>query len=805
MPAPLFPTKYSHFSDDLREFVITDPRTPRPWFNYMWNDRYAGLISHTGGGFSFAETPRDNRLTRMRYNCLPWDRPGRYVLVKDTESGKYWSLSWAPTIDRTYTAYECRHGQGYTKIKTEVEEIAGEITYFVPVDYPGEVWRIRLTNRSARPRSLQLYAFVELMMGNALNDIINQPNDKHFTDVHFDPTAQALRCTRRYWVLNKKVSVSQPNLEWPYHLYFTMTTPITGFDGSLDAFIGRWRSEANPECVESGKMKNTEITAGDPVAALQSEVTLPPGASVDLAVLMAIAPKTETDPLSYLNWKAMRNVETLDDEFQRLRNKWDDYLRAVKVQTPDADVNAMLNVWNPYQAAVTFDMARNSGYYHGGLLFGTGIRDQFQDILGTVIVESNRVRARLLNALRYQFRDGSTLHNFFKLADTGEKTNHSDTPLWIPFGIMEYLNETGDHGILDEVVAYHQSDETGTVYEHLVRAIDYALANLTDRGIPKIWNGDWNDTLDKIGPEGKGETVWGAFFLAYNLRKVMPLLRLRRDVQAQERFAAAYEQLRTNVNKHCWDGDWYIRAFRDDGTPVGVAAHDQGNIFINAQTWCVISGLAPKERGDKALESLKKLLVRPKGVQICWPSYTRVEENVGLISRCVPGKKENGAIFNHASSWAVLSLLLNGDIETGCDIYKRMLPLNSAKDIDRYEVEPYVFAEYITSPDHPTEGQASHSWLTGTAVWMFRIGLDHILGLRTELAGISIDPHIPAAWKEYRVERRFRGKRLMVHVMNPKGKNSGITRMTINGVEVSPGIIDVGSFAGDVLQIEATM
>jgi len=233
--------KYGYFSKDGREFIITDPHTPRPWFNYMWNENYAGLISHTGGGFSYLETPRDNRLTRMRYNCLPWDRPGRYVIVKDADSGKYWSLSWAPTIEKKYDKYECRHGQGYTTIITEKNKIRGEITYFVPNDVDGEIWKVRLTNLSGKKRKLEIYSFTELLMGNALNDIINQPNDKHFTDIKFDKKSETLVCTRRYWVLNKKVTVAQPNIDWKYNLLFTTTLPVSGFDGSLDNFY--WQME----------------------------------------------------------------------------------------------------------------------------------------------------------------------------------------------------------------------------------------------------------------------------------------------------------------------------------------------------------------------------------------------------------------------------------------------------------------------------------------------------------------------------------------------------------------------------------
>ncbi len=792
--------KYGYFTEDNREFVITNPRTPRPWFNYMWNEHYGGLISHTGGGFSFLDSPRDNRLTRMRYNCLPWDRPGRYVVVKDAETGKFWSLSWAPTIELKYDLYECHHGQGYTKIITEIFGIRGEITYFVPLEGNAEIWRVNLTNLTYSKRKLEIYSFTELMMGNALNDIINQPNDKHFTDITFDKELSALIATRRYWVLNKKVSVAQPNIAWGYNLFFHQTLPISGFDASLDSFIGKWRSEANPVNIETGIMTNTEITAGDPIAALQSKIELNENSSINFAVVMAVI-KKEENVTDYINKYSFNQLASLDEKFLGLRNYWNNFFDHVNCKTPDDKFNTMINVWSQYQAAVTFDMARNSGYYHGGLLFGTGMRDQFQDIIGMVIVNPDRVRARLLNALRFQFNDGSTLHNFFKLTDWGEKTNHSDTPLWIPFGLVEYLNETGDFSILDEVVKFYDSGED-TVFEHLKRAINYAISATTERGLPKMMNGDWNDTLDHVGPLGKGETVWGAFFLAYVIKKTYELLNYKNDFETLSKWQKTYDNLNNVCNSSCWDGQWYIRAFRDNGEPLGVKAHKQGKIFINSQTWSVISGCTTKERANSVLNSCKKHLSTPYGMQICWPAYREVEDNVGLISRCVPGKKENGAVFNHASSWFVLASIINGDVESAYDCYSKMLPVNSSKNIDRYETEPYVFSEYVTSPEHPTENQASHSWLTGSAVWMYRIGLDNILGFKTSLFGITIEPNIPAEWKTYSATRKFRGKKINIEVNNPNNKNFGIKEISIDNKIVDSNFIKISDFENNEINVK---
>lgn len=795
--------KYGYLSEDGREFIISDPRTPRPWFNYIWNDRYAGLISHGGGGFSFLETPRDNRISRMRYNCLPWDRPGRYVMLRDMESGQFWSLSWAPTIDRDYDHYEARIGQGYTTIVTQFDEIRSEITYFVPRDNPCEIWKVKVENMANRSRKLQVFSFQELMMGNALNDIINQPNDKHFTDIKFNKDYQTLEATRRYWVLQKKsASVEQPNIAWEYKLFFSMNLPVKGFDGSLDQFIGKWRSEANPITVEMGKMNNSEITAGDPVVALQSDIELESGQIQNFGVFLGIAEKKEEKPYEAIQLENYRDNTFIERKLQEVRDYWSHYLSYVRVESPDLKFNAMINVWNAYQSAVTFDMARNAGYYHGGLLFGTGIRDQFQDILGMVIVDPSRVRTRILNALRFQFADGSTLHNFFKLTDHGERTHHSDTPLWIPFGLMEYLNETHDFFILDEVVPFYDQGED-TVFTHMVKALDFAIQDTTERGLPRIRKGDWNDTLDHIGPKGYGETIWGAFFLCYALKKTFELLDHRGDQEIKNRWQMAYDRISHWVNEIAWDGQWYVRAFRDNGEVVGSSSSKQGKLFLNAQSWSVISEVATPERAKAALESCLKYLENPTGMQLVWPAYREVDDTIGLISRCVPGKKENGAVFNHASAWFVLAALMNGKVEDAWRIYEKMLPWNSSEafGIDRYEAEPYVFSEYVTSCEHETEGQASHSWLTGTSVWMFRIGIDWILGLRTGLKGLRFDPRIPSFWDKVRITRKYRGKTLEITILNPDKMNTGVKKVEINGMPFKENWLDVNQFPEKILEI----
>ncbi|MFA6617581.1 MAG: glycosyl transferase family 36 [Candidatus Neomarinimicrobiota bacterium] len=802
--------KYGYVDNENREYVITDPRTPRPWFNYIWNDNYAGLLSHTGGGFSYYQSARDNRITRMRYNSLPWDRPGRYIYLKDTKIGEYWSLSWAPTLNIDYDKYECRHGSGYSKITTEYKGIRATLTYFVPLEDAGEIWHVEVENMSGRKRMLEVFSYTELLMGNALNDQINQPNDKHFTDIHFDRDHQSLIATRRYWVLNKGVSVKQSNIDWQYRVIFTTTLAIKGFDASLDHFIGKWRSEANPQAIENSKMGNTEITAGEPCAALQSELTLKVDEKKSFSTIMMLSDKkqskTKFDIIGGKHIDEIRKRGYAEKEYSLLKSKWDDIYDNIELSTPDKVLNSMLGTWNYYQTHVTFDMARNAGYYHGGLLFGTGMRDQFQDIFGVLLSDPQRVRDRLLNAMQYQFQNGSTLHNYFKLVKTGERTHHSDTPLWIPLGVSSYIKETGDTEILNEIVKFYDEGEA-SVLDHCIQAINYALSETGEHGLPKIMNGDWNDTLDHIGSEGRGETVWGAFFLAYVIKETAVLLEHINENEKADRFYQEYKKLSNTINKIAWDGNWYLRAFRDNGLAVGSEKDEQGKLFLNAQTWSVISGVADNKHAQKALEACKTHLETPFGMQICWPSYTKIDDSVGLISRCVPGKKENGAVFNHASSWYVLAALMNDNIEDAYRVYSKMLPFNSseATGIDRYETEPYVYSEYITSPDHETVGQASHSWLTGSAVWMHYIGMSYLLGIRADYKGLIIDPKIPSEWDGFTVKRKYRNKTLNISVSNPNHLNSGVRSMIVNGELLKGNLIVPLDIKEDIINIEVEL
>jgi len=790
--------KYGYFSEDGKEFIITRPDTPAPWVNYISNGRYTGLVSNTGGGFSYYIDPRDSRITRFRYNSLPWDRPGRYVYLKDMD-GEYWSLSWQPT-GHTPDEYECHVGMGYQTIKQLYRGVRSEITYFVPQDDDLEIWLVKVKNEGYEPKRMQVYSYVELCLGHALQDLIMQPNDQHFNIVNFSQEDNAIYATKNYWVTNRGVSVAQPNQAWNRYVVFTSDLQTESWDGLKDGFIGKWRSESNPAGIENGKLGNTNITSGDACAALQSEILLEPKGEIEFIVIMACVPSENYREHALPLLKKYRSAAAAHAALDDVKEYWDWYLSPVHVETPDPEMNIMLNIWGKRQSWVTFNMNRNAGYYHGGLLFGVGIRDQSQDMMGPILSVPKEVEDRLLEVLSKQFKDGSTLHNYFKLTGTGEKTGHSDTPLWLPLAVMNYLKETGDFSFLSKEVPFHDEGES-YVLDHAIRACDYVLSQLTENHLPKFGPGDWNDTLDYVGRKGKGESVWVAHFLCYILREMAQLLEYiaketycpsgstMSDIAAH--FREEYDLVKKALNERCWDGEWYIRGIRDDGDVIGSSRNKEGRCFMNAQSWAAISGVAEGERAKLAMDSADRLLITSRGPKILSPSYTQVDPGVGLATRCVPGKKENGAIFNHVAAWAILGNCVIGEGNRAYSYYRKTLPMVQATDPDLYKMDPYVYSEYVTSDDHPTFGQASHSWLTGSGVWMFRDGLDYILGVRPTYDGLIVDPCIPDTWDGYKVTRKFRGAIYEIEVKNPNHVQHGVAKIEIDGKPVEGAILPV--------------
>lgn len=789
---------YGRFEDGGRIFRITRPDTPAPWINYIGNGRLMGLVSNAGGGYTYWVCPRDSRLTRHRYNSLPWDRPGRYLYIRN-ESGVVWSPTWQP-VPVELDAYSCRHAPGWTEISSAFDGIEVSIRYFVPQDHDTEVWRVRVRNTGASSRKLEFYPYVELVLGHALVDLINQPNDQHFNITDWDPESEILYATKNYWVQYKSATVAQPNQAWDKEVFFATSLPVRSYDTHKETFIGRWRSESNPIGLERGDLANTLITAGDACAALCSAAEVQPGETLEFSVLLGVVEKGRREDAREMAAR-YRDAAAVQKALDEVEEWWDWYLSAVEVETPDEPTDIMLNTWSKKQTWTTYTAARSAGYYHGGLLFGSGVRDSAQDLLGPLVADAKMAEVKILNVLRHQFSNGSTLHNWFPLTDEGENTGHSDTALWIPLAITSFIRETGDLGYLEKRVKWQDGGED-TVLEHLIRSIDYTLREkMSPRNLPLFGPGDWNDTLDYVGRQGRGESVWVAQFLCWGLRETAELLRLVGQSGKAAEYDGWYATVAAAINDLAWDGGWYVRGFRDDGGVIGSVTNEEGRIFLNTQSWAVMSGIADEARARQAMQSAWELLETERGPKILAPAYRKVDQGVGLATRCVPGKKENGAIFNHPVSWAIIAEAMLGNGDRALEYHSRTNPINQAHDPDIYLMEPYVYSEYVTSDEHPTFGQASHSWLTGSGVWMYRGMLDWVLGVRPEYEGLVVDPAFPSAWERARVRRRFRGCLYDIEILNPDRVAGGACELRVNGQPVS-GPLQPGE-PGETVRVQA--
>ena len=789
---------FGRFSADGREFLITDVRTPSPWINYLQNGRYFATISGNGGGISYDRSPLHGRITRYRINDVPPDRPGKYIYVEDRDTGDVWSLTWQPIGREPAAAYRVAHGFGYTRAEAEVEGIASSAVFFVPLEDDREIWKAVLTNRSGRTRRLAVVGYAELALGHALVDLINQCDDQHFNRVHFEKDLGALFATKTYWVTETRGTQHQENKEWDRWAFFTVNKPVAAYETLRERFIGPFRSEADPVALERG-LGSKDMDCGNAVAALEVDLELRPGESSDVIFSLGVIAKTEFERTKREVVGRYRDAASVDAAAARVREEWDRFFSHTRAETPDPEVNVFLNFWTPYQAKVAFDVGRVASFYYWGIGRGFGYRDTAQDTIAIDIADPARARARVGLLARQMRRDGKVYHHFYGDGQ-GEFTEHCDDPLWFILAVTEYLKETGDFGLLDAVEPFVGGGE-GTVLDHLLAVAGFAGADLGPHGLPRFGRGDWNDTLDYIGGKDGGESVWGAMFYVAMLDRLLQLLDVLKTPDRRAGVGALRDRLVEAVEKHTWDGAWYIRAFGEGGRKIGSKENEAGRIFINTQSWAVIAGLPDRTRLVRAMDSLADELDTPYGPKICAPAFHEIDPAIGLITRCVWGKKENGAVFCHPAAWAIQAECLLGRGGRAFAYYRKLLP--GRIDQETFRAEPYVYSQYITSDEHETAGQASHSWQTGTAAWMYRVGYDHILGIKPTYEGLVIDPVVPGDWKGFRAERVFRGARYIIEVGNPDGVESGVASISVDGRRVSGPIAPRP--AGSVCRVSVTM
>ncbi|MGK9368862.1 GH36-type glycosyl hydrolase domain-containing protein [Melioribacter sp. Ez-97] len=768
---------YGHFSEDGKEYIITNVKTPTPWINYIYNGEYFSTVSNNAGGISYIKSPLHGRITRYRINDVPSDRPGKYIYVKDEETGKIWTLSWQPA-GYDPKAYKVIHGLGYTVIESFVEGIHARVTYFVPMNYNHEVWNVVLTNKSGKKRRLSVTGYVEFALGHGLIDLINQCDDQHFNRAYFDKDLNALFATKTYWVTETNGTQQQENKEWNQWAFFTSNLPINRYETLRERFLGFYNNEEKPIAITDDKFSNSGTDYGNVVGAINIRLELDSDKSENVVFSLGVLPKERFDEKKNDIPKIVQ-PGYIERSFKEIENYWTEFLGHTRVETPDKNVNIFMNNWVPYQAKVAFDVGRVASYYYWGISRGYGFRDTSQDVIAVTIAHPEKAKERILLLSRQMFSDGRVYHHFYD-DGKGELTRHCDDPGWYILAVTEYIKETGDYSILKEKVSFVDKND-GTVLEHLLAVVNFMKNNLGRHNLPVFGRGDWNDTLDYIGGDDGGESVWGAMFYVAMLNKLIELFQFLK-VENIADIIKLRDEIRRNINQFCWDGDWFIRAFGNGGMVIGSNKSKEGKIFVNTQSWAAISNLPDKSKIRQALDSVKKHLDSEYGPKICAPAFKEIDPNIGLVTRCVPGKKENGAVFCHPVTWLIQAecIMRNGD--RAYDYFRKLLP--NRVDPDIYQAEPYVYSQYITSDEHSSPGKASHSWQTGTAAWMYRVFYDYIAGVRPDYDGLIVDPVIPASWNYIRVERIFRGAKYIIEIENPDNVQSGISYIMIDEKEI---------------------
>ena len=768
---------FGKFDYNNQEFIITDPKTPTPWMNYLSNNEYCVLISNTGGGFSFHIDPRNRRITRYRYNNIPYDRPGKYIYIKDKETSKIWSPTWQP-VQSSLENYECHIGLGYNTIHSTFESIDSTVSYFVPAEENVEIWHLNLKNKSFNRKSLTLFTYVEFALWDAINDQWDLQYRQNIAICKFETNT---------------IYSSLFDFSTNMFSFFTCSEKIESFDCDRESFIGLYRSESNPLAVENGVCSNSIAVGGNPIASTSLTVNLEPNESKDIIFILGVV-KSKED--AFKIQKKYNKTKLVQTEKEKNKKSWIEKISSLEIKSPEEAVDNLVNVFNAYQCHMTFNWSRYVSYYETGTGRGMGFRDCCQDILGVCHVIPKRVRKRIIELIENQFKDGHVYHQFFPLTKTGgfpdyvkpEMLFFSDDHLWIILSVTYYIKETGDFGLLKEQVKYVDSGPE-SVYDHLKKSIEFSLNHFGNHSIPLMGSADWNDALQLPGKES--ESVWSGMLLHKVLLEMVALCQQINNIEDASFFHNKAEQLNKIINTTCWDDEWYIRAFTAKGDPVGSKKSGEGIFYLNTQSWAIYSQVASPERGSLILQKVKERLATEYGVKLFDAPYTKFYPELGGISTFPPGLKENASIFCHTNPWLVIAECMNGNGDQAFEYYSNYSPLSKIKIQDIHRTEPYIFSQMITGPDHMKFGQAKNSWLTGTAAWSFHAMTNWILGVQPEYKGLLVDPCIPRKWKEFSIKRVFRSSTYHISINNPKNVSRGVIKVIADDIEIRTNVLPI--------------
>lgn len=786
--------QYGYFDDTAKEYVITNPRTPYPWINYLGNQDFFALISNTAGGYAFYRDALLRRITRYRYNNAPIDSGGRYFYIHDGQD--IWSPGWKP-VKTELEEYSCRHGLGYTKISGGKNGISAQLLCFVPLNVQAEVQQVTLKNTSNITRSFHLFSFVEFCLWNALDDMTNFQRNFNTGEVEVDGPV----------IYHKTEYRERRN----HYAFYSVNHPIAGFDTDRESFLGLYNGFETPQAVLENRSRNSLADGWSPVASHHLEITLPAGEETSLIFLLgyvenAFEEKWEA-PQVINKTKAKTVIARFDTPEQvaagleELQRYWTDLLGRIQLESGDERLDRMVNIWNQYQCMITFNMARSASYFESGIGRGIGFRDTNQDLLGCLHQIPRQARQRILDVAATQFEDGSAYHQYQPLTKKGNfavGSNFNDDPLWLILAVCAYLKETGDWDILDEQVPFdHDESKAASLFEHLQRSFQHVVENLGPHNLPLIGRADWNDclnlncfsmnpdesfqtTTNKAGRTAESVMIAGMFvFIGKEYVRLCEKIGKTNEASQAAQHIWEMEQA---VITYGWDGEWYLRAYDDAGAKIGSRDCAEGKIFIESQGFCSMAEIGKEQdMPRKALDAVKTYLDTRYGIVLLNPPYSRYYPNLGEISTYPEGYKENAGIFCHNNPWIMIAESILGRGNEAFEYYQKICPAYLEEISDLHRTEPYVYSQMIAGKDAKRHGEAKNSWLTGTAAWNFVAISQWILGLRPDYDGLIVDPCIPSEWDSFSVTREFRGARYRIAVSNPKHVCQGVKRVRIDG------------------------
>ncbi|MFW9602282.1 MAG: GH36-type glycosyl hydrolase domain-containing protein [Prevotella sp.] len=796
--------KYGHFDDSHREYVITDPKTPWPWINYLGNEDFFSLISNTAGGYSFYKDAKFRRITRYRYNNVPMDNDGRYFYIKDGDIT--WNPGWKPCrtpLDK----YECRHGMNYTRIIGQKNEVEANVLFFVPLHKNCEIQQMKLRNLGNSTKHLKVFSFQEWCLWNAATDMENFQRNFSTGEVEIEGST----------IYHKTEYRERRN----HYAFYHVNQEIQGYDTDRETFIGLYSEKSAPDAVVEGRARNSFAHGWSPIASHYLEIELKPGESRDLVFILGYVENPQEQKFeskkvinkekAHALISEFDTTEKVDKAFHELNEYWNNLLSIFTVKTGNDKLDRMVNIWNQYQCMVTFCMSRSASFFESGIGRGMGFRDSNQDLVGFVHQIPQRARQRIIDIASTQFADGGCYHQYQPLSKRGNNDiggGFNDDPCWLIFGTVAYIKETGDFSILDEMVPFDNKPGTEVkLFDHLKISMDHVLNNLGPHGLPLIGRADWNDclnlncfswdpnesfqTTENQSKGSKAESLMIAGLFVVTGKDYVELCRRLGKPHEADRMETAVKAMENSVKVHGWDGEWFLRAYDFYGEKIGSNENEEGKIFIESQGWCTMAGIGLKEGlCDKALDSVKERMECEHGIVLNNPAYTTYHVEMGEISSYPEGYKENAGIFCHNNPWVIIGETVDGRGDDAWNHYKKILPSYVEEKYQTlHKVEPYVNCQMVAGKDSARPGEGKNSWLTGTAAWMWYTISEYILGIKPSYDGLMIDPCLPSTAKSYEVTRKFRGGEFHIKVNNPEGNQKGIKSITLDGKIINGNIV----------------